>query len=421
MKIKLIAPAWRDRLWQGVTTLFPPLNLALIAALTPKEHQVTISDESIEEIDFSEPVDLVGITAMTAVAPRAYQIGDRFRDQGVKVVIGGIHASACPAEAGEHADAVVVGEAEGNWPRLLEDLEKGRLKPVYYQEERPSLIGLPIPRRDLYKEGAYFMSNTVQTTRGCPYSCSFCAVTNFFGRSYRTRPVSEVIAEVKSLPEGNIVFVDDNIIANRSYAKELFSALIPLKKTWISQGSLHIAEDDELLELAVASGCRGLFVGIESLSPRSIYKIGKNFNRVRDYEGQLRKIQKAGIGVEGAFIFGFDEDDPAVFKRTVDFAIKNKLACAQFGILTPFPGTPFYQQIDDRGLIFDRDWANYTISRPVFHTRLLNIPDLESGFRWAWKKFYSLPSIMQRIKPWRKSAPLLWTINIAFRKYVNNL
>lgn len=421
MRIKLIAPAWRDRLWQGVTTLFPPLNLALIAALTPPEHEVKICDESIEEIDFSEPVDLVGITAMTAVAPRAYQIADRYREKGVRVVIGGIHASACPREAGEHADAVVIGEAEGNWERLLEDIKEDNLKPFYYQKKRPSLAGLLRPRRDLYKKHAYYITNTVQTTRGCPYNCSFCAVTNFFGRSYRTRPVEEVVEEVATLDGENVVFVDDNIIANKAYARELFTALKPLHKTWISQGSLHIADDEELLKLAFDSGCRGLFVGIESLSSRNLYKIGKSFNRVRKYEEQIKKIQSAGIGVEGAFIFGFDEDGPDVFKKTVDFAIKNNLACAQFGILTPFPGTPFYQQVEDRGLIFDRDWSNYTISRPVFRSRLLYPEELEEGFRWAWKKFYSLPSIIRRIKPWQKGAPLLWSINLAFRRYVQHL
>ncbi|HJW88596.1 MAG TPA: cobalamin-dependent protein, partial [Dehalococcoidia bacterium] len=225
----------------------------MVAALTPPEFEVSLTDENVRAIDFRKAPDLVGITALTATAQRAYDIADVFRARGVKVILGGIHPSFLPEEASQHADSVVIGEAEGVWPSLLEDFKANKLQKVYRQPERPSLLGLPIPRRDLFAGGAYFVSNTLQTTRGCPYSCAFCSVTSFFGRSYRCRSVEEVLKEIETFKDRKLVaFIDDNIVGNPRFAKELFRALVPYKIKWVAQASVTIAGDVELLQLAAA-------------------------------------------------------------------------------------------------------------------------------------------------------------------------
>jgi len=369
LKIKLIAPAWKDRIWRNIRPLFPPLNLAMVAALAPPGADISIVDEALEEINFNDPVDLVGITSMTSVAPRAYAIGDEFRRRGVPVVMGGMHPSAMPDEALDHADAVVVGEAEEVWPGLLQDFEAGSMRQVYRGLGRHSLAGLPVPRRDLFKREKYLIPNTVQTTRGCPYACSFCAVSQFFGRSYRFRPVAEVVAELEDMAGQNVVIVDDNIVGNPGYAKELFNAIIPLRIKWFSQGSLNMAEDSELLDLAAQSGCMGMFIGFESLSPANLEFIKKKANHVQQYREAIAKIHSYGIAIEGAFIFGLDHDTSTVFKHTTRFARENRLEAAQFGILTPLPGTELYRMLEEEGRIICHDWSKYDISNVVFRPK----------------------------------------------------
>jgi radical SAM superfamily enzyme YgiQ (UPF0313 family) len=373
--------------------LCPPLTPAAIAAITPPEVDVSITDENVTTIDFQKEADLVGITVLTATAKRAYQIADFFRARGVKVVLGGIHASTMPDEASEHADAVVIGEAEGIWLQVIEDFKAGRLQKIYRQHERPSLVGLPLPRRDLFKEGAYFIPNTISTTRGCSHNCSFCSVTLFFGRSYRCRPIAEVIIEIKAIDkETPIIFVDDNIVGKPSYAKELFRALIPLKLKWLGQSSVNIAKDEELLKLAAASGCIGLLIGFESLSPASLAGIGKKINVINEYEAVIRKIHSYNIGIHGCFIFGLDDDDEDIFKRTVRFAQKTRLESAQFSFATPHPGTTLYKSLDEAGRIVSKDWSKYN-DEIVFLPKPFSREILQKGHDWASPEFYSLPSI----------------------------
>ena len=255
VKLELIVPATQENIRKRRKTIIPPLGLAMVAALTPPEVEVSLTDENVTVIDFQKETDLVGITALTVTALRAYEIADKFRAKGAKVVLGGIHPSALPEEASQHADAVVIGEAEGIWPNLIEDFKANKLQRVYKQVKRPSLLNLPIPRRDLFAEGAYYITNTLSTTRGCPYACSFCSVTSFFGHTYRCRPVEEVLKEIETLNQRKLIgFVDDNVVGNPKFAKELFRALIPYKVKWGAQASVTIARDDELLKLAAASG-----------------------------------------------------------------------------------------------------------------------------------------------------------------------
>ncbi|MDN5361163.1 MAG: hypothetical protein PWP70_210 [Moorella sp. (in: firmicutes)] len=424
MKIALIAPAWHDPLWETEKekSIFPPLNLITLAALTPPQHEVTILDESLTDLDFNEKYDLVGISAMTALAPRAYEIADGFREKGTRVVLGGMHPSALPEEAAGHADAVVVGEAEGSWQRLLADLENGQLRTFYRQEERPVLEHMVAPRRDLLQRGRYLIPDTVQTTRGCPFACSFCTVSQFFGHEFRFRPVEEVVREVQNLEGEVVAFIDDNIVGNPGYARRLFTELarLPKKIKWFSQGSLNIARDEELLQLAAASGCIGLFIGFESLSPANLQAIGKKVNLIADYQQAIKKLHDHGIAIEGAFVFGLDEDDDGVFERTVKFAQENRLEAAQFGILTPFPGTPLRATLEREGRITNSDWGEYTISKVVFEPKNMSAKTLQEGFNWAWQEFYSLGSISRRLGLTKRHAAILWALNLNIRKRFNH-
>ncbi|MDN5346801.1 MAG: hypothetical protein PWP65_365 [Clostridia bacterium] len=418
MHIALIAPAWEDPFWESEKekSIFPPLNLITIAALTPPEHEVILIDESLEKIDYNASYDLIGISAMTALAPRAYEIAANFRRQGKTVVLGGMHPSALPEEAKEYSDAVVIGEAEGAWSQVLADLEKGQLRPFYKATERPSLKNLPQPRRELLKRERYLVPDTVQTTRGCPFACHFCTVTQFFGHTYRLRPVEEVVEEVASLEGQFIVFIDDNIIGSPIYARRLFKALAPHKIKWFSQASINIARDEDLLRLAAESGCVGLFIGFESLSPQSLKAVGKRANKVEEYREAIKRIHSHGIAIEGAFVFGFDEDREDVFEETVRFAQENRLEAAQFGILTPFPGTPLRAKLEQEGRILTSDWSKYTISNVVFEPKNISAKTLQLGFNWAWQEFYSLGSISRRLGLVKKHSAILWALNLNIRK-----
>lgn len=416
-RLVLIAPSQKT----GSRALFPPLNLATVAGLTPETWDIRIIDEAVEKLSPGFEATLVGVTVMTSLAPRAYAIADGLRQRGVQVVLGGIHPTILPDEAAQHADAVVVGEAEGVWGQVLKDAARRRLRQVYRSATRPSLAALPIPRRDLFKPGAYLTTATVQTSRGCPFSCDFCSVTRFFGRTYRCRPLDEIAREVSGLAQKVVLFVDDNICGAPARAKELFRRLAPLGLTWIGQSSINIARNLELLKLAADSGCRGLFIGLESLLSDNLHDVGKGLlNRVADYREAVTRIQQHGIGVEGAFIFGFDHDNPDIFARTVEFARRVRLAAAQFGVLTPFPGTPLRERLERERRIIDLDWGRYTISNVVHRPLRMSAEALQAGFDWAYRSFYSYPSILGRLLPqafrFGTALPFFLKLNLHFRE-----
>jgi len=420
MRVNLISPrspvasvTKRDKAIQ-----FSRLSLMTVAALFPPDAEIKLINDSLDEIDFDEKVDMVGITTITCTAPRAYEIADRFREKGIPVIMGGIHPSVLPEEASLHADAIVIGEAEGVMNELINDFKKGELKKFYKSSERPDLKNLPLPRKDLLFGNKFYREmDLIQTTRGCPFNCDFCSVSDFFGRTYRTRPITDVIKEIKQLKNKKVIFfVDDNIAGIPDYAKQLFKELIPLKIKWFSQASVIFAKDKELLKLAALSGCKALFVGFESISHESLKQVGKNMNRVNEYSECIKRLHDNGIAVVGAFIFGLDSDDGSVFEKTVEFIEHNKIELASFSILTPLPGTRLYKQMQQQGRIFERNWEKYTCGEVVFKPKLMSVDELQNGYYWARKQISSYGSIFKRtFLPNRKSL-LFFYINLIMRK-----
>lgn len=280
---------------------------------------------------------------------------------------------------------------------MIEDFEKGQLEKFYFNNEKPSLVGLPEPRRDLYKKWTYFVKHTIQTTRGCPYDCPFCSVSGVFGKAYRFKPVEDIIKSIEFLDSGFVGFIDDNMAGNKKYSKELFKALIPLKIRWAGQSSVNIAEDFELLRLAKKSGCTGLFIGFETIFQQSMGEIGKSQNKIEEFKTNIKRLHDYGIVVLGAFIFGFDSDDKDVFKRTVDFIYDAKLDLVQFSIMTPLPGTVLYKKLSSENRIINTDWSKYDMENVVFKPAQMSVDELQQGNMWAWREFYSRGSIIRRL------------------------
>lgn len=377
---------------------FSMLPSLYVAASLPPGVQVRIIDEDLEPIDFDTDADLVGISFMTYNAPRAYQIADRFRlEKGKPVIFGGYHPTFLPQEAIEHADAICIGDAEPNVPRMFQDFENGRLE-RFYDRKLDALAGLPVPDRGLIRRGSYAPLDAIQATRGCSYRCSFCSVAVFHGSRFRTRPVDEVIAELKALRR-NVIFMDDNLIGDREYALQLFSAMLPLGKRWFSQAGIGIAFDRELLSLASRSGCRGLFVGFESLSQPGLHGYKKLSNLGKDFLQAVRRLHAAHIAVFAGFVLGGDEDTPEVFERTLDFLLQANVEALQATRLTPFPGTPLFADLDRQGRIFDRDWSHYDFNHVVFSPLHMTCEQLDRGAAWLMSRFYARPNLARRL--WR--------------------
>ena len=400
--------------------LFPPLNLATLAALTPAEHEVAIDDGCLGPVRANRSADLVAITAMTAQAPAAYSLADQYRARGIPVVLGGIHPSMCPEEAGQHADAVVLGEADRLWPDLIQDFAHGNMKSRYHDPDPIDLAQIASPRRDLLDPKGYVIFNSVQTTRGCPFNCNFCSVTTMSGVKYRFRPVEKVIEEINVLDNRFIYFVDDNIIGVPRRAKELFKAFTPLKLGWASQVTINFARDQELMRLARESGCYGVFIGFETFSNQSIRDAGKGVNRPDEYLRDIRRIHAAGIKVWGSFIFGFDNDSLDVFRETLSFIEQSGMEFAQFSLLTPLPGTALFRQFEEEQRIVHRDWSKYDLGSIVFQHPLVSAQRLHFEKNHAWRRFYSIRSIMRRLgMPKSKGDLILWIANLAVSGALN--
>ena len=363
----------------------------------PSYVQTRIIDEEVEALDFDLDADLVGISFMTYNDPRAYAIADKFRARGTPVFFGGYHPTFLPEEAIQHADAVCIGEAENNLPRMMEDFCAGQLQPFYHSQP-VNLAGLARPRRELIRKQDYAPLEFLQATRGCNYQCSYCSVAAFNAHTLRTRPVDEVIEELKTLGR-HVLFMDDNLMGDRAYALELFRAMLPLGKTWYSQAGLGMAFDDELLDLAVRSGCQGLFIGFETLSEAGLRGFKKKPNLGKDYTTAVRKLHARGIAVCAVFMFGGDEDTTDVFERTLEFLLDSNVETLQATRLRPFPGTPLFTDLESQGRILDKDWSHYDFNHVVFEPLQMSRETLDKGVAWVLRQFHTRRAIARRV--WR--------------------
>jgi radical SAM superfamily enzyme YgiQ (UPF0313 family) len=397
----------RENRWNKYR-VWKPLGLLVLAALTPKEWDVTVVDENLGSPDYAgmSPPDLVGITAFTSQAPRAYGLASEFRARGVPVVMGGIHASMCPEEACEWVDAVVTGEAEGVWAQVLEDARRGVLKPLY-EGGHADTNEIPFARHDLLA-GKYFFGS-VQTARGCPLNCSFCSVSAFNGTKYRRRRIEDVVQEFKMVQEKYVLVVDDNLIGTRADhiagAKELFRTMIRanLGKKWIAQATINVADDEELLRLAVEAGCIGVFIGFESPSDEGLAEVRKKFNNRdgRDFRASVRRIQRHGIVVDGAFIMGLDVDTPGIGARIAAAARDYGVDLLNVQCLTPLPGTDLWKTMEAEGRIaaneFPEDWKYYMLTLPVGRYKHLGPMDIYKEMAACNGEFYSFARMARRV------------------------
>lgn len=405
---------------------FPQLSMPLLAALTPTQWQVSHTDEIIQAVDTACTYDLVGITAATPGAPHAYELAEAFRQRGVKVVMGGPHATLRPYEVIEHVDMVVVGEAETLWPLVLREVEAEVRYPVgthlldartqahvevlpgnrkIYRCPTPArLEGLPSARRDLIQHGGWnkwwATKGAIIATRGCPHQCDYCTIPHLYPQANRMRfrPVAEVVAEVESIADKGVVFWDDNIGANPAYAKALFRALIPYKKWWTSQTTLTSLRDEEFLRLAAESGCKALFVGLESIYQLSLKGANKPHNQVQSYKRLIQQAHAYGIAIQAGVMFGFDEDDQDVFARTVDMLGQIGLDNATISLMVPYPGTPAYAKLQAAGRIIDHNWRHYNgKTHVVYYPKRMTPEALLAGYEWAKTQFYAPSHIVKRL------------------------
>jgi len=429
MKIALISPKgplYRHRGGLFKKSLrYQPLTLTTLASLVPPELQAGIQlyDEGIQEVPEELDADLVGMTVITGTARRAYELAQRFRAQGKTVVLGGPHVTLLPDEAAEHAQAIVVGYAEDTWPELLRDFARGALRPEYRQAPDFSLdrANLPFARRELFERGNFLTQAVFEATRSCGHDCEFCVAPTAWGRKQFQRPVAWVVEDIRRVGARRILFVDLNLVSDKAYAVELFRALIPLRVRWFGLSTVLIAHDPELMQLMARSGCRGLLLGLETLSPGGLQDAGKRFNASVDYARLVAELHALGIAVQGCFVFGLDHDTPEVFDATTEFVIDTGIDLPRFAVLTPFPGTPLHQRLVQQDRILTRDWELYDGQHVVFRPLRMSPQQLIEGHERAWKKVYRYGAIARRLWKARAFEPLALAANLGYRFYAHHL
>lgn len=427
LRITLISPKgplYRHR--GGIFTQslrYMPLTLPTLASLVPSDlnAEVTCIDEGIGDVDLDLEADLIGMTVITGTAPRAYALAAEFRRRGKTVVLGGPHVTLIPDDAQPHADSIVVGYAEDEWPRLLRDFVDGNLQTRYTQRRNLDLANRPLPRRDVLPKRRYLTSNVFEATRGCVHNCSFCVVPFAWGRRPLHKPVGDIVRDIKQQRARQAIFIDLNLIADKAYASELFEALVPLRIEWYGLATTLLCDDLPLLDLVARSGCRGLLMGLESLSTQNLEGNHKRFNDPASYGRVVQLLHERRIALQGCFVFGLDSDTPAVFQETAEFAVDTKIDLPRFAVVTPFPGTELHCQLDRQGRILTRNWELYDGQHAVFQPLHMSPADLQRGTERAWKYAYRWSSIARRLTatgaPWHVALVTNW----GYRFYAHRL
>jgi radical SAM superfamily enzyme YgiQ (UPF0313 family) len=400
MKVKMILPALTEAIspyWRPIKySLFPPLGLATLAGYLNDEDEVAIEDEHVESLNLDDEPDLVAIQVYITSAYRAYQLADHYRSKGAHVALGGLHVTSLPEEAARHADTIFLGPGEDTWPAFLSDLRAGRPGKVYRSRVR-TLVGAPPVRRDLIKRHLYLVPNSLVVSRGCPHSCDFCYKDAFFqgGNSFYTQTVDAALDEITGLPGRHLYFLDDHLLANPGFATALFEGMRGMGRLWQAAATVSSVLKPGPLEKAAAAGLRSLFVGFETLNPNNLRAQSKFHNVTGEYHRAIGRLHELGVMVNASFVFGMDDDDEVVFKRTVDWAIQQGIETATFHILTPYPGTALYRRLADQGRITTGDWDLYDTRHAVFRPARMSAETLESGYWNAYRDFYRWDSIFR--------------------------
>ena len=399
-RVKLILPALTEAtspFWRPIKySLFPPLGMATLAAYLDPDLEIALQDEHVEKLDLNDEPDLVIIQVYITNAYRAYRIADHYRSQGSYVVLGGLHVTSLPDEAAPHADTIFLGPGEHTFPQFLRDLASGTLQRRYESSVR-TLEGLPPIRRDLIQRHRYLVPNSIVVSRGCPHHCTFCYKDGFFtgGRSFYTQVVDDALAEIARLPGRHLYFLDDHLFGNARFARELFRGMKGMGRVFQGAATVDSILRDDLVEEAAAAGLRSLFVGFETLSSRGLEGAGKRQNLGRNYSEVVRRLDSLGIMINGSFVFGLDGDDRDVFSRTVDWAVESGITTATFHILTPYPGTALFADMNARNRIETRNWDLYDTRHVVYRPSCMSPAELKRGYDWAYESFYRWGSILK--------------------------
>jgi len=403
---------------------YPAITLPHLAAITPTKHIVEIIDENYDRFNFNQDADLIGITSPTMTAPRAYEIADEFKKRGKTVILGGWHPSALPNEAIQHSDSVVIGEAELVWPNLLKDFENGNLKSFYKSKTEFDMSIIPPIKTDLLKHRP--MVGAVQSTRGCPNHCEFCAITSFYNHGFKQRPITNVVEEIKNMRNKLFLIHDPSITINTRYSRKLFRELIKakVKKSWLANGNANVLAkiDDEFLKLAKKAGCVEWFIGFESVNQAALNGVKKNINSVDNYSKVIKRLHNHGMAVQGGIIFGFDEDTPDIFDTTLEKLHELEIDVLEINILTPYPGTPLFDRLKKEGRITTYDWLKYNQVDVVFEPKNMTKKELYEGTKKVAKEFYTVHRVIQRFIQTmiitKKLAGILPAgTNLSFRRY----
>ncbi len=394
MKVKLILPSLieaKSAFWRPIKySLFPPLGLATLAAFLDDTDEIDLQDQHVEKLNLNDSPDLVLIQVYITNAKRAYSIAKQYRDRGIFVALGGLHVTSLPEEAEIYADTIFLGPAEQTFPKFIRDFKANKIKKRYISTNNRTIQNIPPVRRDLIKRQKYLVPNSLVMSRGCPHHCDFCYKDAFFkgGKSFYTQRVDEILTEISRLKGRHLYFLDDHLLGNPKLASELFEGMRGMNRVFQGAATVKSILEGDLIEKAAKAGLRSLFVGFETFSPENLKQSNKSQNLKLDYERAAERLHDLGIMINGSFVFGLDNDDSDVFKRTVDWGVENAITTSTYHILTPYPGTRLFESMVNNRRIISKDWDLYDTRHVVYETRGLSKDELENGYWWAYKEFY---------------------------------